>query len=417
MDYPDDIDPQTLAALAQALTTPQSGRDFNEPVRRLLSLSKQHGFVTVQQVNEFIPDSAHDPELIENLMNILDSLDIKLLDDDEVDVHRKQRQEDDGVVGPRVEYVKVNPYDAFDVYRKQMGKKPVLTREEEVELFKQLEAAEGLGSEAAALRTKNELITRNLRLVVSIARKYQNRGLPIDDLIQEGNLGLVKAIERFEYDLGYKFSTYATWWIRQSISRSIANQARTVRVPAHLVEAANLVAKTQKELAEQLNREPTVDEIATKTKLPVDRIEYFKKVAHEQAALDSLGSQPEGSSVQTIEAEELLHQLQEGARDESAYAGQETEATREKFGAVLSSLTEREREVISMRYGLRDGVQHTLEEVGVRFQVTRERIRQIEGKALRKMRHPTRLRQLQELTEGEDAPAGPGFDDFTKDGA
>jgi RNA polymerase primary sigma factor len=415
MDYPDDIDPQTLAALAQALTTPQSGRDFNEPVRRLLSLSKQHGFVTVQQVSEFIPDSAHDPELIENLMNILDKLEIRLLDDDEVEAHRKQREEDDGVVGPRVEYYKDKPFDPFEVYQKQVGKKPVLTREEEVELFKQLEAAEGLGQQAAALRTKNELITRNLRLVVSIARKYQNRGLPIDDLIQEGNLGLVKAIERFEYDLGYKFSTYATWWIRQSISRAIANQARTVRVPAHLVEVVNLVAKAQKELAEQLDREPTVDEIAAKTKLPADRIEYFKKVAHEQAALDSLGGQPEGSSVPSVDADELLHQLQEGAKGESASLGQETEDVREKVGAVLSSLTEREREVISLRYGLRDGVPHTLEDVGVHFQVTRERIRQIEEKALRKMRHPTRLRQLQELTEGEDTPAGPGFDDFTKE--
>ncbi len=415
MDYPDDIDPQVLATLTQALSAPQGGRDFNEPVRRLLGLSKLHGFITVQQVNAAIPESATDPELIENLMNILDVLEIRLLDDDEVEAYRKQREEDDGVVGPRVEYIKDKLFDPFEVYRKQVGKKPILTKEQEVELFQRLEAAKQSGPEAEFVRIQNELAERNLRLVVSIARKYQDRGLIISDLVQEGNMGLMKAIERFDHRRGFKFSTYATWWIRQSIQRAIPDQVGTIRIPVHMYEIVNRVAKARQELLDQLDREPTLEEIAQKTNLPLDRVEQVKKSAHEQADLTSFREQ---GGVPTSEAPDdfaVLGQLLEGARLDEAPDANEMAAVREKVAEVLSSLSEREREVLTLRYGLLDGVQRTLEEVGAHFQVTRERIRQIEEKALRKLRHPTRSRQLQEMSEGEAGPSGPGFDDFAKD--
>jgi RNA polymerase primary sigma factor len=410
MDYPDDIDPQTLAALAQALTTPQSGRDFNEPVRRLLSLSKQHGFVTVQQVSELIPESAHDQELIGNLLNILEKLKIQLLDDDEVEDYRKEREQDDGVVGPRIEYYKDKPFDPFEVYQKQVGKKPVLTREEEVELFRRLKAAERAGQADEAHRNKNEVIVRNLRLVVSIARKYLNRGLSIDDLIQEGNLGLVRAIDGFDPERGYKFSTYGTWWIRQGIQRAIFNQARTVRIPAHLAPIVDLVVKAQKQLAEELDRDPTLEEIAQKSKQTIEKVAQVQNCLLEQdTTIREKGAEA------AVDDVELLGQLLDAGRLEEAPSAHEVAARREKVAEVLSSLTDREKEVITLRFGLQDGVPLTLEEVAGRFQVTRERIRQIEEKTLRKLRHPARLRQLKEMSEDDHRPTGPGFDDFAKE--
>jgi RNA polymerase primary sigma factor len=403
-----EIDPQSLAA-------PQTRPDVNEQIPKLVALSKQRGFVTVQDINQAIPDSLTDPELIEKVMNMLDSLKITLLDDDEIEAYQKERDGLTERTAGRVVTFKDKPFDPFNVYMKQVGKKPVLTREEEVELFTRLEAAAGLGQADAVDRIRNTLIERNLRLVVSIARKYVDRGLPISDLIQEGNLGLVRAIERFEHIRGYKFSTYATWWIRQAIDRSIANFARTIRIPAHQADALKKVTRAQKQLSDELDRAPTLEELALKSGLPPERVEEILKMPRESVSLQpfleggevaagpgteatgELGGYVEGGAVHDPREEGLLLQM------------------RDKLDLALDSLGEREKEVITLRFGLLDGNPLTLEEVGLRFQVTRERIRQIEEKALRKMRHPTRLRPLQELAEGEPDATGPGFGDFARE--
>jgi len=410
-----DITPEALAALAQSVSLPQSRPDVNEQIPNLIALSKRQGFVTVQDINKAIPESLVDPELIEKVMNLLDGLKITILDDDEVEAHRKQREEAEELVGPRVVYVKDRPFDPFDVYVKQVGKKPVLTREEEVELFRRLEEAESLAQTAEIERIMKELTVRNLRLVISIARRYQDRGLSISDLVQEGNLGLLKAISRFEHDRGYKFSTYSTWWIRQGVQRSIANQARVVRIPVHLVDMVNSVTKARKKLAEELDRAPTLDEISVEAKVPVERVLQVKEIAHEQAVLSSLVSQEPSASGESVDELAVLGELMEEGRMDDAPDDTERDLLREKVDDVLQSLTEREKEVITLRFGLRDGIELTLEETSTHFGVTRERVRQIEEKALRKMRHPTRLRQLQELSDSESATSGPGFDEFAKD--
>ena len=409
MEHP-IINQQALATMTQTLTAHVFRDDINESVQRLISLSKQQGFVTVQNINDHIPDSATDPELIENLMSILDSLDIKLLDDDEVATTRKQSDDPMEMVGPRVSYIKTPVFDPFDVYMKQIGKKPVLTREEEVELFKQLRAAEALNQPSEALRFRNELIARNLRLVVSIARHYVARGLPISDLIQVGNFGLIHAIKRFNLSLGNKLSTYANLWIRQSMLRAIDRTGRTVTLPAGMAEKLAKVSKVQQQLAEALDREPTVEEIAEKMGMPAGKVRDVLSIAHESSRVDELG----GEDTDVVE---LLSHLQQAAKSEEGADAVKLRELRERFDMVLRTLTVREMEVVILRFGLLDGVCRTLEEVGQHFALTRERIRQIEKKALRKMRHPSRRRLLQEMSSTEPTSTGPGFDDFTKDAA
>lgn len=402
-----EITPEALAASSSSFSLTPANPEINEKIPHLISLSKQQGFVTIQNINQAIPDSLIDAELIEKIMNMLDSLDIKLLDDDEVEAHRKNLEDAEEVVGPRVVYVKDRPFDPFDVYVKQVGRKPVLTREQEGELFQRLEEAESLDQAADAKRIMNELMERNLRLVISIARRYQDRGLSISDLVQEGNLGLWKAISRFEHDRGYKFSTYATWWIRQSVQRAIANQSKVVRVPVHMAELVNTVAKARAQLKEDLDRDPTVEELAAGAKLTVEAVGQVEKLMHEQASVEA----PEGDEVDIIE---LFGAIREEKKADEAASEERVREMRMRVAAALSSLVEREKEVLILRFGLLDGVERTLEEIGQHFNVTRERIRQIEEKALRKLRHPTRLRQLQELSETETTQSGPGFDDFTK---
>ena len=403
-----EITPEALAAFSESVSLTQARPEVNEQIPHLISLSKQHGFVTIQDINQAIPESLIDADLIEKVMNLLDGLDITLLDDDEVEAHRKHREEAEELVGPRVVYVKDRPFDPFDVYVKQVGRKPILTREQEVELFKALEAAEAAGQDAEVTRIMNELTMRNLRLVISIARRYPDRGLSISDLVQEGNLGLLKAIARFEHDRGYKFSTYSTWWIRQSIQRAIANQAKVVRVPVHMVEVVNSVAKARAQLKADLDRDPTVEELAVGAKLSVQAVEQVEKFMHEQASVESLG----GEEVDIIE---LFGAIREEKKADETASEERIREMRMRVDAALRSLVEREKEVLILRFGLLDGVQRTLEEVGRHFKLTRERIRQIEEKALRKLRHPTRLRQLQELSQAESTQTGPGFNDFTKD--
>lgn len=323
----------------------------------------------------------------------LDSLNPVLREIDDIFYRLKAIQR----VGPKVKLgnaddLRARLEEIHNIYR--------LEPERLVELVKSVRT-----SMQEAHRAKTEMVRANLRLVISIAKKYTNRGLNFLDLIQEGNMGLMKAVEKFEYIRGYKFSTYATWWIRQAITRSIADQARTIRIPVHMIETLNKVMQVQKQLIQELGHEPTPEEVASAMDLPVEKVQSIMKMAQQPISLQS----PVGDSDDTNFGDFIEDKGAENPYDMTSYS-----LLREKLVDVLSSLTPRERKVLTLRFGLQDGYSRTLEEVGKQFNVTRERIRQIEAKALRKMRHPTRLRQLHGFFESENNNAGPGFDQFKK---
>ena len=272
--------------------------------------------------------------------------------------------------------------DPIRMYLKEIGKVPLLSTEEEIELAKRIE----LGDEEA----KRTLAESNLRLVVSIAKRYMGRGMQFLDLIQEGNLGLIKAVEKFEYKKGYKFSTYATWWIRQAITRAIADQARTIRIPVHMVETINRLIRTQRQLVQTLGREPSPDEVAAAMEIPVERVREVMKISMDPVSLETpIGEEEDSHLGDFIQDEQVMVPA-----DAATYT-----LLREQLTEVLETLTEREQKVLRLRFGLDDGRPRTLEEVGRDFNVTRERIRQIEAKALRKLRHPSRSRKLKDYLD------------------
>ena len=565
----------SLDKVVESVPVTQHKKLLNDRILHLVNLSKEQGYLTVQDINEKLTESLDTPEEIENIINILENLDVDILDTDEVDDYKERNAENEE------KQVKASAADNLDdpvrMYLKQMGQVPLLSREQEVAISKRIESAENkatkalfsisltnrfqidlakkllnreerfdkivldkkidsrekyfnvelpkalseaeqledklekawqnyeksetptlkkrnltlfknleaklkdvykaykfklkafeefldglaptlreiedylykldaleksgkkirIGNEQAirerllqirdmyriepadlvaivkevradmreAHKAKTEMVRANLRLVISIAKKYTNRGLNFLDLIQEGNMGLMKAVEKFEYRRGYKFSTYATWWIRQAITRSIADQARTIRIPVHMIETLNKVMQIQKQLLQELGHEPTPEEVAAEMQLPVERVQSIMKMAQQPISLQS----PVGDSDDTNFGDFIEDKSAENPYDMTAYS-----LLREKLMDVLSSLTPRERNVLTLRFGLQDGYSRTLEEVGKQFNVTRERIRQIEAKALRKMRHPTRKRQLHGFIEAETGNAGPGFDQFKK---
>ena len=303
---------------------------------------------------------------------ILDDMILEDAEDADIDIEKIDLSVPDGV----------SIEDPVRMYLKEIGKVPLLTAEEEIELAKRMEA----GDEKA----KQKLAEANLRLVVSIAKRYVGRGMLFLDLIQEGNLGLIKAVEKFDYEKGYKFSTYATWWIRQAITRAIADQARTIRIPVHMVETINRTIRTSRQLTQSLGREPSAAEIAEVMKMPVQRVEEILKIAMDPISLET----PVGEEDDTHLGDFIKDNKSEVPADAAAYT-----LLQEQLDEVMQTLTEREKKVLALRFGLEDGRSRTLEEVGKEFHVTRERIRQIEAKALRKLRHPSRSRKLKDYLD------------------
>ena len=400
---------------------------FQQKLKDLLALAKKKkNMLEYQEISDFFADMQLEAEQFDKILDFLEANNIDVLritdddsddeilldvdDEDEIEVEKIDLSVPDGV----------SIEDPVRMYLKEIGKVPLLSAEEEIELAKNMEAGAEAKEKIAILKSREENATEeelaeikeeiknlqkdldagdeakkrlaeaNLRLVVSIAKRYVGRGMLFLDLIQEGNLGLIKAVEKFDYRKGYKFSTYATWWIRQAITRAIADQARTIRIPVHMVETINKLIRVSRQLLQELGREPSPEEIAAEMNMPVERVREILKISQEPVSLET-----------PIGEEEDSH-LGDFIQDDNVPVPADAAAftlLKEQLEEVLGTLTEREQKVLTLRFGLEDGRARTLEEVGKEFNVTRERIRQIEAKALRKLRHPSRSRKLKDYLE------------------
>ena len=360
---------------------------FQEKLGQLQEFAKsKKNVLEYQEIIDFFEGIPLTPESLEKVYDYLERNNVDVLRKDSVD----EIEEIPVTVEeePELETIDLSVPDGVSLedpvrmYLKEIGKVPLLTAEEEVALSERMEQ----GDESARKR----LAEANLRLVVSIAKRYMGRGMQFLDLIQEGNLGLIKAVEKFDYKKGYKFSTYATWWIRQAITRAIADQARTIRIPVHMVETINRLIRVQRQLLQELGREPSTEEIAKAMRLPVERVLEIQKISQEPVSLETPIGEEEDSHLGDFLPDENMPMPVDAAS---------FSMLREQLYDVLGTLTDREQKVLRLRFGLDDGRQRTLEEVGREFDVTRERIRQIEAKALRKLRHPSRSRKLRDYLE------------------
>ena len=355
-------------------------KTLEERKNKLLAKGKKQGFITYEQLAEELKGLDVDSDSLDDLYNTLVEADIDIVTEDGSDDASGEEITSDVVVEDITLSKDVKINDPVRMYLKEIGRINLLTSDEEFEYAKRAEE----GDEEA----KRMLAESNLRLVVSIAKRYVGRGMLFLDLIQEGNIGLMKAVDKFDPTKGYKFSTYATWWIRQAITRAIADQARTIRVPVHMVETINKLARVQRQLTQELNREPTDEEIAKKLGISIDKVREVYKISQDPVSLET-----------PIGEEDDSH-LGDFIKDERTMGPEEyatVEMLKEELSGVLSTLTDREEKVLRLRFGLNDGQCRTLEEVGQIFGVTRERIRQIEAKALRKLRHPSRSRKLKDF--------------------
>lgn len=365
---------------------------FEEKLEKLLELARKKKNVLEQkEIIDFFHGEILSPEQLDQIDEYLENnkVDVLAPDEDlEIDPELFLEEEDLEEKEIDVDHLElsmpegVNIEDPVRMYLKEIGKVPLLTPEEEIDLAKRME----MGDESA----KKRLAEANLRLVVSIAKRYVGRGMQFLDLIQEGNLGLIKAVEKYDYSKGFKFSTYATWWIRQAITRSIADQARTIRIPVHMVETINRLIRTSRQLLQELGREPLPEELAKKLDMPVDRVREIMKISQDPVSLETpIGEEEDSHLGDFIQDEHVQIPV-----DAATYT-----LLHEQLMEVLDTLTDREQKVLRLRFGLDDGRPRTLEEVGREFNVTRERIRQIEAKALRKLRHPSRSRKLKDYLD------------------
>ena len=354
-------------------------QDKKQVLKELLESGKQKGRLTTKEISDALEELDYDVEQVDKLYDTFEAYNIEIVEDDGGEsIAPASNEELESVLN--TDGISID--DPVKVYLKEIGRVPLLSAEEEVELAIKMSQGD--------VAAKKRLSEANLRLVVSIAKRYVGRGMQFLDLIQEGNLGLIKAVEKFDHTKGFKFSTYATWWIRQAITRAIADQARTIRIPVHMVETINKVKKVNSQLLHENGHEPTNEKIAEKLEMPVEKVREIMRVAQEPVSLET-----------PIGEEEDSH-LGDFIPDEDAPAPSDVAShtmLKEQLAEVLSTLTPREEKVLRLRFGLEDGRSRTLEEVGKEFNVTRERIRQIEAKALRKLRHPSRSKKLKDFLE------------------
>lgn len=372
------IEPETIVENVEEIKEESAEA---EKVKNIVKKAKESGKITYGELAKELEDT--NPEQIDKVFDAFEEMGVNLLNDEfeeEPDIEDLKEVEDlklDEITDNSFEGISVD--DPVRMYLREIGKIPLLTYEKELELAKRI-----LEDDEEA---KQELAEANLRLVVSIAKKYVGRGMLFLDLIQEGNMGLIKAVEKFDYTKGFKFSTYATWWIRQAITRAIADQARTIRIPVHMVETINRLIRTSRHLLQQLGREPTPEEIAQEMDIPVDKVMEIQKIAQDPVSLETpIGEEDDSHLGDFIQDEDSP-----APHDAASYT-----LLREQLEEVMGTLTPREAKVLKLRFGLEDGKARTLEEVGKEFDVTRERIRQIEAKALRKLRHPSRSKKLRD---------------------